>query len=202
MLSQRNEREHDMNNARLNKESAMATTKWQIDPAHSTASFSVKHMMIAKVHGVFEKLSGELNLDRDRLDLSSVAATIDAKSINSHEAQRDTHLKSADFFDVEKFPTLSFKSAKVEFLGTDELKVTGDLTIRGVTKQVTFSVEGPSQELKDPWGNSKIGISATTKIKRKEFGLTWNAALEAGGFLVGDDVTITLDIQFAQVVAK
>jgi polyisoprenoid-binding protein YceI len=180
----------------------MATTKWQIDPAHSTASFSVKHMMIAKVHGVFEKLSGELNLDRDRLDLSSVAATIDAKSVNSHEAQRDTHLKSADFFDVEKFPTLSFKSAKVESSGTDELKVTGDLTIRGVTKQVTFSLEGPSQELKDPWGNSKIGISATTKIKRKEFGLTWNAALEAGGFLVGDDVTITLDIQFAQVLAK
>ena len=172
---------------------------WNIDPAHSSASFSIKHMMIAKVHGGFEKLSGTLRYDAANPAQASVEASIDAASINTREAQRDGHLKSADFFDVEKFPTLSFKSTKVEADG-DDLQVTGLLKIKDVSKEVVFAVEGPTAELKDPYGNFKIGVSATTKIKRKDFGLTWNAALEAGGVLVGDDVTITLDVQFVKKV--
>ncbi|WP_041577888.1 YceI family protein [Bdellovibrio bacteriovorus] len=177
----------------------MTTTKWNIDPMHSSANFTIKHMMIAKVHGGFEKLTGSLSLDSSDITRSSIEAVIDASSINTREAQRDTHLKSADFFDVEKYPTLNFKSTKVEKDG-DDLKVTGDLTIHGITKEVVLAVEGPTAEMKDPYGNIKIGISATTKIKRKDFGLSWNAALEAGGVLVGDDVSISLDVQFAKQV--
>lgn len=174
--------------------------KWQIDPSHSSVSFSIKHMMIAKVHGTFKKLSGTLTYDSGNPESSTIEAHIEAASIDTREAQRDTHLKSADFFDVEKFPELVFKSKKVEKDGDDTLKVTGLLTIRDVSKEVVLSVDGPSDEMKDPWGNTKIGISATTKIKRKDFGLNWNAALEAGGVLVGDDVTITLDVQFVKQV--
>jgi polyisoprenoid-binding protein YceI len=176
----------------------MATT-YLIDPSHSSASFSIKHMMIAKVHGGFEKLSGKLLYDAADPARSRVEVSIDAASLNTREAARDTHLKSADFFDVEKYPALTFKSTKIEGAG-GELKVVGDLTIHGVTKQVVLNVEGPSQEVKDPWGNVRIGASGTTKIKRKDFGLTWNAALEAGGVLVGDDVNITLDVQFVKQV--
>lgn len=175
----------------------MQLKTYQIDSAHSSVSFSIKHMMIAKVHGGFEKISGTLVYDSQNPSNSKVEATIDAASINTREPQRDTHLKSADFFDVEKFPNLTFSSKRIEKDG-DDLKVTGDLTIHGVTKEVTLNVEGPSGELKDPWGNLKIGASASTKIKRKDFGLTWNAALEAGGFLVGDDVNITLEVQFVR----
>lgn len=172
---------------------------WQIDPAHSSASFSIKHMMIAKVHGGFEKVSGQLQYDAAHPGQASIEALIEAASINTREAQRDAHLKSADFFDVEKFPTLSFKSKKVERDG-DGLKVTGELKIKDVSKEVVLEVEGPTPEIKDPYGNIKIGVSATTKIKRKDFGLTWNAALEAGGVLVGDDVNITLEVQFVKKV--
>ena len=175
----------------------MSAAKYQIDSTHSSASFSIKHMMIAKVHGGFEKLSGSLTYDAQNPSASKIEVVIDASTINTREAQRDTHLKSADFFDVEKFPTLTFVSKKVEGSG-DDLKVTGDLTIKGITKEVVLAVEGPSAEMKDPYGNLKIGASATTKIKRKEFGLTWNAALEAGGVLVGDDVNITLEVQFVK----
>ncbi len=170
-------------------------TTFQIDPAHSTANFSIKHMMIAKVHGGFEKISGTLHYDPANLAASKIDVQIEASSINTRETQRDNHLRSADFFNVEKFPLITFKSHQVS--GTkDHLKVAGDLTIHGVTKLVILDVEGPSEEMKDPWGNLKIGVSAKTKIKRKDFGLSWNAALEAGGVLVGDDVEITLDIQF------
>lgn len=172
-------------------------SKYQIDPSHSTVSFSVKHMMIAKVHGGFEKVSGSLDYDAAQPEKASIEAVIDAATINTREPKRDEHLRSPDFFDVAKFPTLKFKSTKVEKDG-DDLKVTGDLTIRDITKSVVLNVEGPSAELKDPYGQSKIGVSGSTKIKRKDFGLTWNAALEAGGVLVGDDVTITLDIQFVK----
>jgi polyisoprenoid-binding protein YceI len=175
----------------------MAT--YQIDAAHSSVSFSIKHMMIAKVHGGFEKLSGTLEFDATKPANAKIEVVIDASTINTREPQRDAHLKSADFFDVEKYPTLTFRSTKVEGSGGD-LKVTGDLTIHGVTKQVVLDVEGPTAELKDPYGNLKIGASASTKIKRKDFGLTWNAALEAGGILVGEDVTISLDVQFAKKV--
>jgi polyisoprenoid-binding protein YceI len=172
---------------------------YQIDPSHSTANFSIKHMMIAKVHGGFEKMSGTLTYDAANPSKSSVQVAIETGSINTRESQRDAHLRSPDFFDVEKYPTITFKSTRVEGSG-GELKVVGDLTIHGVTQQVTLDVEGPSDEMKDPWGNTKIGASGTTKIKRKDFGLTWNAALEAGGFLVGDDVTINLDVQFVKQV--
>lgn len=172
---------------------------YQIDPSHSSATFSIKHMMIAKVHGGFEKLSGKLNYDPAQLGKSSIEVVIEAASVNTRESQRDAHLKSADFFDVEKYPQITFKSVSVEKAGED-LKVVGDLTIHGVTKQVTLQMESPSEELKDPWGNTKMAVSGTTKIKRKDFGLAWNAALEAGGVLVGDDVNITLDVQFVKQV--
>lgn len=172
---------------------------YMIDPSHSRIGFSIRHMMIAKVHGGFDKFSGKLVYDAAQPAKSSIEVTIEAGSINTQEAQRDGHLKSADFFDVEKYPTLQFKSTRVEgALG--ELKVHGDLTIHGVSQPVVLMVEGPTEEMKDPWGNVKIGASASTKIKRKDFGLTWNAALEAGGFLVGDDVNIELDIQLVKQV--
>jgi polyisoprenoid-binding protein YceI len=175
-----------------------AATTRNLDPAHSTAEFKVKHMMITNVRGQFTAISGTLTLDENDLVNSHLEASIDAASINTREAQRDAHLRSADFFDVEKFPTLTFKSTAVRRTGGDELAVTGDLTIHGVTRSVVFNVEGPTAPVKDPWGNTRIGLSAVTRINRKDFGLTWNAALETGGILVGDDVTITLDVQFVK----
>jgi polyisoprenoid-binding protein YceI len=176
-------------------EVSTATTTWNIDPVHSVAEFKVKHMMITNVKGQFTGVSGSLSLDGDDLNRSRVEATIDAASINTREPQRDTHLKSPDFFDVEKFPTLSFKSTHVSRNADGDLQVAGDLTIHGITRNVTFEVEGPTAPAKDPWGNTRLGLSAITKISRKDFGLTWNATLETGGILVGDEVTITLDVE-------
>jgi len=175
-----------------------ATTTWNLDPVHSVAEFKVKHMMISNVKGQFTGITGVLTLDETDIANSRVEATIDATSVNTRDAQRDGHLKSADFFDVEKFPALSFRSTRVKRAGEDELAVTGDLTVHGVTRQVTFKVEGPTAPGKDPWGYTRVGLSAVTKINRKDFGLTWNAALETGGILVGDEVTITLDVQFVK----
>jgi polyisoprenoid-binding protein YceI len=178
--------------------SQTSTTTWNIDPAHSVAEFKVKHMMIANVKGHFSKISGVLLRDASNPANDRVEATIDAASIQTRDEQRDNHLKSPDFFHVEKFPTLHFKSTGAKVVGEGELSVEGDLTIHGVTKKVHFAVEGPTAPAKDPWGNTRIGLSATTKINRKDFGLTWNAALETGGILVGDDITITLDAQFVK----
>lgn len=175
-----------------------ATTTWNLDPVHSVAEFKVKHMMISNVKGQFTSLKGVLDLDEADLTSSHIEASIDAASINTRDAQRDAHLKSADFFDVEKFPTLSFKSTLIDHAGDGELAVAGDLTIHGVTRHVVFTVEGPTPPAKDPWGNTRVGLSATAKINRKDFGLTWNAALETGGILVGDEVTITLDVEFVK----
>ena len=172
------------------------TTTWNIDPAHSVAEFKVKHMMIANVKGQFPKVSGVLTLDESDLTRSHVDAVIEAASIETRDAQRDTHLKSEDFLHVEKFPTLTFKSTRISLVRDGELAVEGDLTIRGVTRKVVFSVDGPTPPTKDPWGNTRVAVSATTKINRKNYGLTWNAALETGGILVGDEVTITLDAEF------
>jgi polyisoprenoid-binding protein YceI len=171
-------------------------TTWNIDPVHSNAQFKVKHMMISNVKGEFTAITGTLKLDGESTTRSQVEASIDATSINTRDAQRDGHLKSADFFDVEKFPALTFKSTRITKKKDDELSVIGDLTIHGVTRSVTFAVEDLSAPSKDPWGNTRLGLSATTRINRKDFGLTWNTALETGGILVGDDVTITLDVQF------
>ncbi len=173
-----------------------ATTTWKIDPAHSSGDFKVKHMMISHVKGSFAGISGTLTEHATDASLSSVDASIDLTTISTGDAQRDGHLKSADFFDAEKYPTMTFKSTAVNKKGEGEYAVTGDLTIHGVTRPVTFAVEGPSAPGKDPWGNTRIGLSATTKINRKDFGLTWNSALETGGVLVGEDVAITLEIQF------
>jgi polyisoprenoid-binding protein YceI len=174
------------------------TTTWNIDPAHTVAEFKVKHMMIANVKGHFSKVSGVLIRNESDPANDRVEATIEAASVETRNEQRDGHLKSADFFDVENFPTLHFKSTGIRVVGEGELSVEGDLTIRGVTRKVRFAVEGPTPPAKDPWGNTRIGLSASTKINRKDFGLTWNAALETGGILVGDDVTITLDAQFVK----
>jgi polyisoprenoid-binding protein YceI len=175
-----------------------ASTTWNIDPVHSVAEFKVKHMMISNVKGQFAGIKGFLTLDEVNISNSQVQASIDAASITTRDAQRDAHLKSADFLDVEKIPTLSFKSTRVSRVGNGELAVAGDLTIHGVTRNVVFAVEGPTPPAKDPWGNIRLGLSGTTKINRKDFGLTWNATLETGGILVGDEVTITLDAQFVK----
>jgi len=175
-----------------------ATSTWNLDPVHSVAEFKVKHMMISNVKGQFANVTGVLTLDESDPTNSTIEAAIEAASVNTRDAQRDTHLKSEDFFHAERFPKLSFKSTRITRTGNGELAVAGDLTIRGVTRNVVFTVEGPTPPAKDPWGNTRLGLSATTKINRKDFGLTWNAALEAGSILVGDDVTITLDVQFVK----
>ncbi|HYA17033.1 MAG TPA: YceI family protein [Bryobacteraceae bacterium] len=167
---------------------------WKIDPAHSTAQFVVRHMMITNVHGGFSHVQGTVTWDPGNPAAAAVDVTIDATTVNTHEPQRDAHLKSADFLDVEKFPTITFKSTRITPNAENELDVTGDLTIHGVTKPVTLKVEGPTAETKDPWGNTRMGASARTKIKRSEFGLTWNAALETGGILVGDDLKIEIEV--------
>ena len=172
------------------------TSTWNIDPAHTVAEFKVKHMMISNLKGHFAKVSGALTLNEADVTKSKVQATIEANSLETRDPQRDGHLKSADFFDVEKFPTLSFTSTSVKAKGEGELTVEGDLTIHGVTRKATFNVEGPTPAAKDPWGNTRVGISATTKISRKDYGLTWNSALETGGVLVGEEVTISLEAQF------
>jgi polyisoprenoid-binding protein YceI len=176
--------------------SPAATTTWKLDPAHSHAEFKVKHMMISNVKGSFSALSGHLTEHATDATLSSIDASIDVSTVNTGDAQRDGHLKSADFFDVEKFPTMTFKSTQVKPNGGGGYNVTGDLTIHGQARQQTFVVDAPSGPAKDPWGNTRIGLSATTKINRKDFGLGWNAALETGGILVGEDVSITLEVQF------
>ena len=175
-----------------------SVTTWKLDPAHSSAEFKVKHMMISNVKGSFSGLTGTLSENTADPTRSSITASIDINSLSTGDPQRDAHLKSADFFDAETYPTMTFKSTQVKRKGEGEYEVTGDLTIHGVSKPVTFAVEGPSTPGKDPWGNTRIGLSATTKINRKDFGLTWNAALETGGILVGEDVQITLDVQFIQ----
>jgi polyisoprenoid-binding protein YceI len=174
------------------------TSTWTIDPVHTVVEFKVKHMMISNVKGQFSKVTGALTLDEAALENSQVEGSIDAASLETRDAQRDAHLKSADFFDVEKFPALSFKSTKISLIRAGELAIEGELTIRDITRKVLFDVEGPTPPARDPWGNTRVAVSATTKISRKDFGLTWNAALESGGILVGDEVTITLDVQFVK----
>lgn len=167
---------------------------YTIDPSHSTAGFKIRHLMVANVRGEFSNVTGTVVFDPADPANSKVQASIDATTIHTRDEKRDAHLKSADFLDVEKFPTIDFVSTKIAGSG-EEWKVTGDLTIHGVTKQVVLDVEGPAPEAKDPWGNTKTGASATTKINRKDFGLTWNVALETGGVLVADELTITLELE-------
>ena len=171
---------------------------YDIDPAHSTAQFTVKHMMITNVHGQFSKVTGTLDFDANNPAAGSVKASIEAGTVNTQETKRDDHLKSPDFFDVVKFPAITFQSTSFRKAADGKYQVAGNLTIHGVTKPVVLDVDGPTPEVKDPWGNSRIGISASTKINRADFGLTWNKALEAGGVLVGDEVAIALEIEFVK----
>ena len=180
--------------ASLSAPAALIT--WRIDPAHAVAEFKVKHMMIANVKGTIKGITGDLTEHTTDASLSSIEATLDVSTLNTGEPQRDGHLKSADFLELEKYPTITFKSTQVERKGEEKYAVTGDLTIHGVTRPVTLSVEGPTPPQKDPWGNVRIGLEATTKIDRKDFGLTWNTALETGGILVGETVHITIEAEF------
>jgi polyisoprenoid-binding protein YceI len=155
-------------------------------------------MMITNVRGGFSGVQGTVVYDPDDLGASSVDVTIDINTLSTGDTNRDTHVKSADFLDVENYPTITFKSKKITKDG-DGLKITGDLTLHGVTKEVVLNVDGPSEEQKDPWGNIRVGASATTKIKRSEFGLTWNAALETGGIMLGDDLKLEVDVSLIKV---
>jgi polyisoprenoid-binding protein YceI len=168
---------------------------WQIDPDHSSFQFKVRHLMVSNVKGDFTKLKGAVTIDDKDISNLNVELTIDAASVNTGHAKRDEHLRAADFFDVAKYPTITFVSKKVTKDGPDRLKVTGDLTMHGVTREVTVDVEGPTQQVKDPWKNFRRGATGTAKINRKDFGLTWNRALETGGVVVGEDVDIFVEIE-------
>jgi polyisoprenoid-binding protein YceI len=178
---------------------AMAgTTAWKIDPAHTAAQFAVKHLMISTVRGTFKGVNGTVTWDDSDVSKSSVNVTIDAATVDTGEPARDKDLKSEKFFEVAKYPTITFVSTKVEQAGVGKLKVTGDLTIHGVTKQVILNVDGPSTSVKDPWGNMRSAISATTKVNRQDFGVKWNANIDGGGVVVSDDVNITIDLEMVK----
>jgi polyisoprenoid-binding protein YceI len=178
----------------------MALEKWKFDTVHSSVSFSVRHMMISRVHGSFKIWSGVLETDDANPANSKVQVTIDAASIDTKEPPRDEHLRSADFFDAANHPNITFESTGAQKVGSQHYKVTGNLTIRGVSKPVTLDTEYFGRQ-KDPWGGERAGFSAKTSIDRKDFGLVFNIALDGGGFVVGDKVDITLDVQAVKEVA-
>lgn len=177
--------------------SALASD-WDVDASHSRVGFGVRHMMVSTVHGSFTKFTGTVALDDADIAKSKVHIEIDAASVTTENEKRDEHLRSPDFFDTAKFPKLVFDSTRIEKVAADKLNVFGNLTIKGVTKPVTLAVTGLTGEVKDPWGGTRRGATATTKINRKDFGLTWSKALETGGAVVGDDVNIELEIELAK----
>ena len=178
-----------------------ANTTWKIDPAHSAAHFSVRHLGISNVRGDFTKIAGAVQLDDQDITKSTVEVTIDVSSVDTRVADRDKDLRSERFFDVANYPTLTFKSKKIEQVGEGKLKVTGDLTIRGVTKEVVLEVEGPTAPIKDPWGNQRTAVTGSTKVNRQDFGVKWNAKLDNGGVVVGDEVAITFDIELVKAAS-
>jgi polyisoprenoid-binding protein YceI len=184
--------------AALSLPAAAANSNWQIDPAHSSAQFSVRHMAISTVRGAFSKVTGSVVFDDKDVSKSTVEVTIDANSVDTRVPDRDNDLRSEKFFDVAHYPSITFKSRKVEQLAPGKLKVTGDLTIRGTTKEVVLDVEGPTAPMKDPWGNTRTAANATTKINRQDFGVKWNATLDNGGVVVGDDVSIIIDVELVK----
>lgn len=175
------------------------STRWTIDGSHTTVGFSVRHMMITNVRGELQLTEGSVEYDSRNPERAKVVASVDVGTIDTHEPKRDAHLRSADFFDADNHPRMTFVSRAVRLLGGDRLALDGDLTIRGVTRPVTFDVVDVTAPRKDPWGNQRIGASARAKIRRSEFGMTWNGVLEAGGLLVSDDVTITIDVSLIRV---
>jgi polyisoprenoid-binding protein YceI len=182
----------------LSLPAAAATSNWQIDSAHSSAQFSVRHMAISTVRGAFSKVTGSIVFDDKDISKSTIDVTIDANSVDTRVPDRDNDLRSEKFFDVAHYPSITFKSKKVEQVAPGKLKVTGDLTIRGTTKEVVLDVEGPTVPMKDPWGNTRVAANATTKINRQDFGVKWNATLDNGGVVVGDDVSIVIDVELVK----
>ncbi len=176
--------------------SAAAQDTWQLDPPHSSAQFSVRHLGVSTVRGAFTKVSGTVVYDANNLGKSSIQTTIEAASVDTRVEMRDNDLRSPNFLDVQKYPTITFVSKKIEAAAAGKLKVTGDLTIHGVTKKVVLDVDGPTAPMKDPWGNQRMGASATTKINRMDFGVAGAPGI------VGDEITITLDIEMIKQVAK
>jgi polyisoprenoid-binding protein YceI len=179
---------------------AQAST-WTLDPTHTHASFTIRHLVISNVRGEFQKVSGTVKIDDKDLTRSSVETTIETASIDTRVADRDNHLRSPDFFDAAKFPTITFKSTRVERAGPGKLNVTGDLTMRGVTKPVTLAVDGPTADVKDPWGNTRRGFAASTTINRRDWGLTWGKVIEAGP-VVGDEVKIEIEAEIIKQADK
>ena len=176
----------------------MKTTKWVIDPAHSEITFKVKHLMISNVKGEFKTF--QANIDGEDFTKSTISANIDTSSISTNNNDRDTHLKSPDFFEVENYPEITFTSTSIKKVDDDEFKLVGDLTIKGTTKEITLDVEFGGF-MKDPYGNEKAGFSINGKLNRKDFGLNWNAALEAGGVMVGNEIKINAEVQFIKQVS-
>jgi len=181
--------------AALSLPAVAGTSTWKIDPAHSSAQFSVKHLAISTVRGAFSKVTGTLQLDETDITKSSVEVSIDVSTVDTREPDRDKDLKTEKFFDVAKYPTMTFKSTKVEQVAPGKLKITGDFTLHGVTKQVVLDVDGPTPPVKDPWGNQRAAVTATGKVNRQDYGVKWNATMDNGGVVVGDDVAITLDVE-------
>jgi polyisoprenoid-binding protein YceI len=174
---------------------AASADTWQIDPVHTSIVFTVPHMTISSVRGQFDKFAGTITVNGRDPASASIDVTIDTASIDTRSVDRDADLKSANFLDVAKYPTMTFKSKKVEAMGGGKYKVIGDLTLHGVTKPVTLAVDVPGPPIKDPWGNERAGASATAKVSRKAFGLTWDKLIEAGGAVVGNEVSISIDVE-------
>jgi polyisoprenoid-binding protein YceI len=171
---------------------------WQIDPAHSSVGFMIRHLTVSNVKGNFNKAQGVVTIDDKDITSLRVEISIDASSVDTGHAQRDEHLRGPDFFDVAKYPTITFVSKKVSKTDTNRLRVEGELTIHGVTKAITVEVEGPTSEIKDPWGNFRRGATATSKINRRDFGITWNKVLDTGGLVVGDEVNIYVEVELVR----
>lgn len=174
---------------------------WEIDQSHSNVGFVIKHMMVSKVKGSFKDFKGSFNIDDKDATKTTAEATIDTGSINTDNAKRDEHLRSADFFEVTKYPKITFKSKKVEGAGAD-MKLTGDLTLHGKTKEVTLAITELTAPVKDPFGGTRRGLSATTKLNRKDFGLTWNKAMDAGGVVLGEEVDVALELELTKATPK
>lgn len=174
------------------------TTTWQVDPAHTNTQFAVRHLGVSTVRGAFTKTTGQIQLDEKDMTKSQVEITVDMSTLDTRNEGRDKDVKSSNFLDVATFPTMTFKSRKITAAGAGKLKLTGDLTLKGQTKEVTFDVEGPSAAVKDPWGNLRHGASATATINRQDFGVTYNKTLDSGGLVVSNDVQITIDIEFVR----
>jgi polyisoprenoid-binding protein YceI len=182
----------------LGASSVALASDWDIDAGHSRVGFGVRHMMVSTVHGTFGKYTGSVALDDKDVTKSTTHLEIDATSINTGDAKRDEHLRSPDFFDTAKFPKITFDSTKIEKRGADGLAITGNLTLKNVTKPVVLTVTGLTGEAKDPWGGTRRGATASAKINRKDFGLTWNKGLETGGVLVGEDVNLELEVELTK----